>query len=168
MITSKQQEFDTALHSILNKIDAGIVTCEDFNGLINKTIIGETSPEAVRDRVRRRTIRNATDSHIDSETGHQSLTLPSFADRVQPKRKPRHQQNHGRARIAHAHSIRTQQSKINDAVEFIRKYQGSLVTEEMLEGVDKGLLRKLVVRLMSHPHTNRDWLYELSRKLDKS
>ena len=95
-------EDDAALAGILKKIDEGTVTCDDFNKLIL-----ESTPESIRDRIRRRTIKNTTDSHIDDK-GHQQLSLPQFQKRVVPKRKPLHQQNHGRSKIAHAHSARTQ------------------------------------------------------------
>lgn len=168
MITSKKAELDQALDTVLGKIEAGTITCEDFNGLINKTMIGETSPEAVRDRVRRRTTRNETDTHIEPETGHQSLTLPTMADRVQPKVKPVNQQNHGRARIAHAHSARTQ-SRLQSAVEFIEKNQGKPITEDVLSTIpNREILQKLTAKLMARPGVDRDWLQELLHKLDES
>lgn len=105
---NRKSEFDIALTALLEKIERRVVLPEDFNNLIAMTI-GESSPEAVRDRLRRRTLRNETDSHIDNETGHQPLTLPSFQKRVQPKRKPSHQQSHGRSKLGHNHSVRTQQ-----------------------------------------------------------
>jgi hypothetical protein len=108
MITSKKAELDQALTDVLGKIDAGKITCEDLNCFIHKALIGETTPEAVRDRVRRRTTQNATDSHIEPQSGHQPLVTPQLASRVQPKRQPMNQQNHGRAAIAHRHSARTQ------------------------------------------------------------
>lgn len=93
-------------HLIFQKIEEGTVTVDDFNKLIS-----EATPEALRDRVRRRTTQNATDGHIDDE-GHQKLDLPKFADRVQPKReKADNTQMHGRGKIAHKKSARTQKRK---------------------------------------------------------
>jgi hypothetical protein len=90
-------------HPIFDKIRNGTVTETDFNKLIS-----EAMPESVRDRVRRKTNRNPTSSHI-SQAGHQKLKLPSFAKRVQPKRKknPKSQMN-GSGKAAHDKSTRTQ------------------------------------------------------------
>lgn len=90
-------------HKIYKKIQEGIVTAEDFNQLIS-----EAMPECTRDRVRRRTTKNVTDSHQDSE-GHQKLKSPTFADRVQPKReKSSNSQMKGRGKSGHRRSTRTQ------------------------------------------------------------
>ncbi len=165
MITPKKAVFDQALQEVLVKIDTNTVTCEDFNKLIGRTMIGETTPESVRDRLRRRTIKNSTDSHIEPETGHQHLTLPKMADRVQPRIKPEHQQNHGRARIAHRHSTKTQ--ALRPAFEFIIKNHGSTITEEVLSGVgDREILKRVACKLLTDPELDRDWLYKLVRKLD--
>jgi len=172
MIASKKQELDSALAEVLEKIDAGAVTCEDFNGLIRQTI-GESTPEAIRDRLRRRTIKNATASHQEPKTGHQPLDQPVFADRIQPKRKPLNQQNHGRAGIAHAHSARTQARnaamesvppRFVKAVEFIEDNFGKPITEEMLANSPANL-RTVAAKLMSRPGVDRDWLFDLLRKL---
>jgi hypothetical protein len=172
MISCKKNELDDVLTTVLGKIDAGTVTCEDFNGLIGKTIIGETTPESVRDRLRRRTIRNNTASHLEPETGHQPLTLPVVRDRLQPKRKPEHQQNHGRAAIAHQHSARQQAQdqalvhRFQPALEFIRKYKGQPLTEELLALIsDRDRLRSLATKLITRPGVDRDWLYDLVIKL---
>lgn len=163
MIKSKKEEFDGALSSVLEKIDKNIVTCEDFNRLIG-VVIGETTPESVRDRLRRRTIVSDTESHIEPESGHQSLELPTFAGRIQPKIKPRHQQNHGRSRIAHAHSARTQ--AINAAVEFVVSNHGKPITEELLSTVTNTEFVKYAVnKLIMDNKLDRDWLYQLFRKL---
>lgn len=93
-------------HPIFNKIDEGTVTVADFNQLIS-----ESSPEVVRDRIRRKTNHNVTDSHLDSN-GHQQLSQPQFAKRVQPKkeRNPGTQFN-GQGKAAHRRSTRTQRRK---------------------------------------------------------
>jgi hypothetical protein len=109
VIVSRKAELDQALTEVLSKIETQTVTCEDFNRLIERTVIGETTPEGVRDRLRRRTIKNATDSHQENETGEQPLTLPHFDGRVRPKRAPMNQQTHGRSALAHRHSARTQE-----------------------------------------------------------
>lgn len=179
MIKPKKQELDAALEDVTRKIDAGTVTCEDFNGLIAKTIIGESTPEAIRDRMRRRTLKNATDSHIDNETGHQPLKLPTMAARVQPKRKPLNQQSHGRSSIAHAHSARTQQrtmaaslkeakvpERFQPALDFIVENLGKELTREVLAEIPcKTHVKALATKLMSRPGTDRDWLYALIQKL---
>ncbi len=179
MIESKKEEFDLALQSLITKIDGGIVTCEDFNKLISTTMIIETTPEAVRDRLRRRTIKNDTDSHIDNETGHQPLEPPTFAARVQPKRKPVNQQNHGRAKLAHAHSAKTQSKtmaasfedaaiplKFQDAMAFIIENVGKPLSDELLATInDKPTLHAMANKLMSKPKVNRDWLHDLIIKL---
>lgn len=179
MIQPKKQEFDAALESVIVKINAETVTCEDFNGLIAKTILGESTPEAIRDRVRRRTIENPTDSHIDNETGHQPLKLPTMAARVQPKRQPMNQQSHGRANIAHAHSAKTQErtmaaslkeakvpEKFQAALDFIVENIGQPITNEIIAEVPNKLyVKTLAAKLLSRPGTDHDWLYALTQKL---
>lgn len=91
-------------HPIFTKITEGTVTADDFNKLIQEAV-----PECLRDRVRRHTIKNATDSHQEPDTGHQPLDLPTFADRVQPKRERQNSsQMHGRGKLGHRHSTRAQ------------------------------------------------------------
>ncbi len=180
MIQPMKQELDAALESVVSKIDSGAVTCEDFNGLIAKTMIGESTPEAIRDRMRRRTIKNPTDSHQENETGHQPLSGPTMAARVQPKRKPGNQQSHGRAKIAHAHSARTQErtmaaslreakvpEKFQPALDYIAENIGKELTTEVLAEIPcKTNVRALASKLMSRPGADRDWLYALIQKLD--
>lgn len=180
MIQPIKQELDAALESVVSKIDSGSVTCEDFNGLIAKTMIGESTPEAIRDRIRRRTIKNSTDSHQDNETGHQPLSAPTLAARVQPKRAPNNQQSHGRAKLAHAHSARTQKrtmaaslreakvpEKFQPALDYLVENIGKDLTTEVLAGIPcKVHVRTLAAKLMSQPGTDRNWLYALIQKLD--
>lgn len=151
-------------HPIFEKITNGTASEADFNKLIQ-----ESTPESVRDRVRRRTKRNSTDSHQDEE-GHQDLELPTYADRVQPKRKPsgRSQMN-GRGRVAHKHSAKTQKrtmpKKFEEAVHFIDKHIGSDNYDAELQLVeDKRALSLVATRMMSMPKVDRDWLMEVSRK----
>lgn len=168
MLQPKRAELDKALHDVLAKIEDKTVTCEDFNTLIKKTVIGETSPEGVRDRLRRRTSRNATDSHIEPETGHQPLQDPSLAKRVQPKITPQHQQSHGRSRIAHQHSARTQaqDAQLKPSFEFIAKNQGNPITEDMLRSVtDPEVLKETAIRLLNNEGVDKKWLWELVEKL---
>ncbi len=170
MIASKTTEFDAALNEVIGKIDAGTVTCEDFNGLIKKTLIGESTPESIRNRVRRHTIRNATDSHIEPETGHQPLEAPNLAARVQPKRQPVNQQNHGRAKQGHRHSVRSQAAAVpprfQSAMEYIEKYHGKPLTEDALASIqNKNDLKTLTTKLLLNPRFDRDWLHSLLQKL---
>lgn len=173
MIQSKKAELDAAMEAVLTKIEDKAVTCEDFNRLITKTIIGETTPEAIRDRLRRRTTVNATDSHIEPETGHQKLQPPTMAARVQPKRQPLNQQSHGRSNVAHDHSARTQArnaelGRLQPAVEFVETNLGKPITEEMMASVPNRQYVKLVAtRLMSQPGVDRDWLYDLVHKIEQ-
>lgn len=100
---SEEDMSESTDHPIFRKIEEGTVTADDFNRLIS-----EATPESLRDRVRRHTTRNVTDSHIDDE-GHQKLKPPKFADRVQPKReKANNTQMHGQGKAAHRRSARTQ------------------------------------------------------------
>jgi len=152
-------------HIIYTKITEGKATADDFNQLIQ-----EATPESVRDRVRRRTTVNDTDSHQDIE-GHQQLNLPSFGDRVQPKRKPAgHSQMNGRGRIAHRHSARTQSKTVPErfveAVEFIKQNIGK--PEYNIQLVeDKHALNLLATKMMAIPNINRDWLSDLITILKK-
>lgn len=92
---------------ILKKIDEGTVTIDDFNKLIQ-----EAMPESVRDRVRRRTVVNATGSHIDNATGHQKISLPNFTKRTAPKReRSNNTQMTGAGKAGHRRSTRTQRRK---------------------------------------------------------
>lgn len=106
MLIPKDETMKENSHVIFKKIEEGTVTASDFNKLIS-----EATPEALRDRVRRRTKKNETDSHIDDE-GHQKLKPPKFADRVQPKReRADNTQMHGQGKAAHRRSARTQKRK---------------------------------------------------------
>jgi len=171
MIKPNKQAMDDVLKTVIDKIDGGTITCEDFNHLIAKTMIGESTPEAIRDRLRRRTKRNETDSHIEPETGHQQLDAPTFAARVQPKRQPLHKQGHGRSKIAHAHSARTQsrtmaasfEDKYSRAINFIVENMGKIVEEETLAAIP--YLREVSQRLMIKPDVDHDWLYNIIIRL---
>ncbi len=150
-------------HPIYRKIDEGTVTAGDFNRLIQ-----EATPESVRDRVRRRTSRNETDSHQDIE-GHQQLELPTFADRIQPKReRADNTQMHGRGKAGHRHSARTQHrtmpKRFTEALEFIQKHMGEEKEDyrkDLAIFEDKYALATLATKMMSLPNVDRDWLYEL-------
>ena len=110
LIPKEEKTMKEATHPIFRKIDEGTVTVNDFNQLI-----AEATPESVRDRLRRKVKRNETDSHIDDE-GHQKLKLPTFASRVQPKRKrANNTQMHGQGKAAHRRSTRTQKRQQQNA-----------------------------------------------------
>jgi hypothetical protein len=148
-------------HIIYTKITEGKVTVDDFNQLIQ-----EATPESVRDKVRRRTKSNVSDTYQDEE-GHQELDLPSFNKRLQPKRKPSNRtQMNGRGRIAHRHSARTQErtmpKRFTEAIEFIRENIGKSDYDDALQLVeDKRALHTVATKLMAIPDINRDWLLEL-------
>jgi hypothetical protein len=148
-------------HTIYTKIAEGKATTEDFNQLIQ-----EATPESVRDRVRRRMKTNATDSHQDG-LGHQQLNLPNFNDRVQPKRKPSNRsQMHGRGRVAHRHSAKTQEKtmpkRFAEAVEFIREHIGKSDYDNALQLIeDKRALNVVATKFMALPNIDRDWLSKL-------
>lgn len=94
---------DDLYENIISKIDDGTISKDDFDKFLS-----ESMPESVRDRVRRRTIVDPTEDHVDDE-GHQGMKLPSFSGRVSPKRKPSGKsQMNGRGNIGHKHSARTQ------------------------------------------------------------
>jgi len=154
-----KNESDELLKGILKKIDEGTVTCDDFNRLIQ-----ETTPESIRDRIRRRTVKNATSSHIDKD-GHQQLKLPEFKKRIAPKRKPEHQQNHGRSKIAHAHSARTQRrtmpGKFDEEIQFIAYNIGKNLSECDLSNINRRQLLLVSRKMMALPNINRDWLLDL-------
>lgn len=104
-------------HPIFQKIDEGTVTVDDFNKLIS-----EASPEALRDRVRRKVKHNVTDSHQDQD-GHQKLQGPQFAKRIQPKKEknPGVQMN-GQGKAAHRRSTRTQRRKAKATTESVKRF----------------------------------------------
>jgi len=95
------------LDEVLLKIQLETVTAEDFNNLIV-----ESMPESIRKRVQRRL--RPTNHHVDNKTGHNRIKpLGNIADRVQPKRKPGHQQSHGQSRAANRRSQQTQAREDN-------------------------------------------------------
>ncbi len=171
-------EADLTLNEVLGKIDAGTVTCEDLNTLIQKSLT-ETNDASIVDRVRRITSKpiDPLRSHIEPETGHQDLKpIPNIHRNADPKLKPEHPMSHGRSKIGHDHSARTQARKakvkkqtplrFKSSFEFIEKNVGKPLTEEILATVpDKIMLRTLVSRFISRPNVNRDWFYELLQKL---
>jgi len=150
-------------HPIYQKIDEGTVTTDDFNSLIQ-----EATPESVRDRVRRRTSRNETDRHQDVE-GHQQLELPTFADRVQPKReRADNTQMHGRGKAGHRHSARTMRhtmpKRFHEALDFIQAHMGKPredYRKDLAIFEDKYALATLATKMMSLRNVDRDWLNEL-------
>jgi hypothetical protein len=164
----KLAKMEESKHPIFDKIDEGIVTTEDFNQLI-----AEATPEGARDRNRRRMKPLNTRQHLDDE-GHQKTELPTFADRVQPKReRSGRTQKHGRGKVGHRASTRTQRrkaameapEKYKEGLDFIQEHMSKPITDEMLENVqDKEALYKLAARIMTRPDANRDWLNELMRR----
>lgn len=154
-------KIDTIYEGVLRKIDNKTITTEDLNLLIS-----ETTPESVRDRIRRRTIRNTTKSHIDGG-GHQRLKPPQFQKRITPKRKPSNQQNHGRGKLGHRHSTRTQRRNFSEELNFIRDNFGKPIAECDMSTIDYSMMLDLVHKIISLPNVNRDWLYELKLKLEK-
>lgn len=151
---------DPILETIVAKIDAGTVTTSDFDALIR-----ESTPEAVRNRVRRRTKRTPTERHVDI-AGHQQLQLPTFKDRIAPKRKPGHQQSHGRGRLGHDHSTRTQR-RIGEALQFIATHIGKPIDEAAVKTFpDQRLLRVLTTKLLLKPGIDRDWLMNVKSLLE--
>lgn len=158
-------------HPIFKKIEEGTVTADDFNSLI-----AEATPEATRDRMRRRSIKNATDSHQDNADGHQPLDLPTFADRVQPKReRSNNTQMHGRGKMGHRHSARSQRGKpklhediperFEPLVRFIIDNIGKDITESVNTISDKRAMQAVISKMMSVPDIDREWLHTLSAKL---
>lgn len=154
------------LQEVLAKIEDGTVQKEDFNRLIlARRPVLESTPEAIRDRVRRRTSENPTDSHL-SHDGHQPLSGPQFVDRVAPKRKPVGQQGHGISKLAHRQSTRTQRRRAMEAVEFIVKSHNKPISESELSQYDTHILSAVISKLMADPRLNRDWLYSLSKLIE--
>jgi len=150
---------------IEQKIAAGTVTTEDFNQLINEVL-----PSAGIERVRRRTRRAATDSHIDPE-GHQPLEPNHSIDaRVNPK----HHTDQGKSQmlhrgtVGHNTSTRTQRrrakSRFDEAVAYLEANIGK--EDYDLSAVqDPQALLALTARLLREGWTNRDWLYTLHQQL---
>lgn len=174
MVLVPKEEFEnmTESHPIFTKIEEGTVTTDDFNRLIQ-----EATPEAIRDRIRRRTKRNATDEHIDDE-GHQRLELPTYADRVQPKReRTDRSQNNGRGKAGHRRSARTQKRTMHKAFEsvpprfknaarFLVENIGQPITESLVDKArDVTLLPIVIPKFMALPGVDRNWLDQLSRRL---
>lgn len=151
---------DTILNTIIKKIDNKTITCEDINELIKGSMINETTPESIRDRIRRRVLKTNTRTHLDKD-GHSKLKTPDFAKRTHPKRKPENQQNHGRSRIAHKHSERTQKRIYEDEIQFVINNIGKTINESDINRLNKENLHKVAVKLMSKPNINRDWLNDL-------
>lgn len=159
-------------HPIYQKISEGTVTAEDFNKLLS-----EATPESLRDRVRRRIMpqRDNLKSHQDKE-GHSDLKLPKFADRVQPKRKPSgNTQMHGRGKVGHRHSTKTQRKKFDESV-FPERFQRAIrfisdnigkeeYSKELSLLEDKSALKHVINNLMTLPNINREWLHDLRKNI---
>jgi len=160
-------ELDRMAEDVIKKIDEGTATIGDFQALIE-------SPEAIRNRVRRH-MRPKKGGIRQDDDGHTETGLPSFGDRIKPKRKPGHQQDKGGARRAHRDSSRTQErtmskslknSRFSEAAEFIANNIGKEVAAHILEQVnDKPMLLVAAKRLMSVPNIDRDWLNSLCHEL---
>ncbi len=157
----KQEKKKEKSHPIFNKIDEGIVTVDDFNKLIS-----EATPEAVRDRVRRRTLKSPTKNHIDSE-GHQQLGLPKFAARVQPKReRANNTQMTGQGKAAHRRSTRTQRRKaaaksMQENLHIVTRY---LIEEEKWKSEQLLLLLDEPWKWYNKIKEARDWYNERSTR----
>lgn len=163
-VCGKEVNEDRGLQEVLSKIEEGTLTCEDIN-----TLIAETTPESIRDRVRRRMKLKTSRTHLD-EKGHQKLKLPGFGKRVMPKRKPVNQQNHGRSKIAHKHSAKTQAKNAAvkpymEAINHIRETIGQPINEQTIKINVPGLLA-VALKMMSLPNINRDWLHDLTKYLE--
>ena len=152
---------DLIYETVISKIDDGTVSCDDFNLLIK-----ESTPEAIRDRLRRRNIVNVTKTHLDDD-GHQQLELPEMNMRVQPKRKPDNQQGHGIADLAHKASVRTQarQQKFTEEIQFIQNNIGKPIEECDWSDVDQRALLAVANKIMELPKVNRNWLSRLCQEI---
>lgn len=148
---------------IFEKIEKKIVTTDDFNELIS-----EATPESLRDRARRRVMpqQDSVKSHQDTESGHAKLTLPTFNDRIQPKRKPIHKQMNGGGRIGHRHSTREQrtESRIGSAIGYIKENYGKEIVDVPVE--NKLALIAAAKKIMALPNCDREWLNNLCIKLE--
>ena len=148
---------DLQIEEIKAKIESHNITAQDFNQLINESL-----PSSSIDRVRRRTRRTPTKSHIDAK-GHQPMQLPKLSARVLPKRRPNNtksQMTH-RGKSAHRKSARTQKRQYAEALRFIKKYVGKRSDEYKiaLENLqDKNALLRLIVNLFPRPSINKEWL----------
>jgi len=145
------------LESVISKIEAKTITIDDINALI-----AEAVPASTVDRVRRRTRRTPTASHIDNRSGHQHLNLPKFQARVAPKRKPvGNTQMRHRGKAAHKRSARTQKRQYAEALQFLKKHIGKPIAEcqTALAGLsDKLAMRRLLVGLLNTDNLNKEWL----------
>lgn len=154
----------TYFEEISKKIENKEVTTEDFNRLISEASLASTT-----DRVRRRTRKTPTDSHIDAE-GHQHLTSPKFSARVSPKLEPvgDNQMSH-RGKAAHKASTRTQRRKhrkFGESIDFVATNIGKPITESMLGTIiNKSELSKVITYMLKTPNINRDWLWALQSKI---
>jgi hypothetical protein len=150
---------DKLLETVLSKIDNCTITTEDLNNLIR-----ESTPEAIRDRLRRRSIKNATKSHIEHD-GDQRLKPPKLADRVSPRRKPPNQQDHGRSEIAHRHSTLTQRrnAKLTEAIAYINENQGKTINISGIQNI--ALMKKIIQAIIDNPNVNKVWLEQLYKAM---
>lgn len=169
--SSTQKTIDTEFANIISKIENKSVTAEDFNNYIS-IIMNESTPKSTTERVMRKVRNPLRKGHVDNPTGHQRLSLPSFSDRVTPRRETdgSEQMDHDGA-AGHKRSTRTQDTmrrKVSEAVDFIIKHQGRPVEEcDISSVVNRNTLAKLAVGLAKLPGTDTNWLLELSRKIDE-
>ena len=175
---SMESSLEESTDPIFAKIEEKTVTAEDFNQLIQ-----EETPESIRNRVRRRPMaqERTVKSHQDNETGHAKMGLPKIADRVQPARKPEHQQDRGRGDLGHRHSARTQKRTMSKslaetgrfaaAIQFILEWYGKPFADynKLLAEIEDRTAVTIVARkLMAKPGANRDWLSDVCKQMEVS
>jgi hypothetical protein len=153
---------------VLGKIEAKTITADDINKLISESL-----PSSAIDRVSRRTIKNASDSHIDNKTGHQSLS--PVPKEPSPKRRPSDKtKTYGRAKQARKKSARTEKrkaGKYTEAIEFIDKFIGKSVDDygESFNNLqNKDALFEVATRLLRDDDVNRDWMWKIRESISEN
>lgn len=149
---------DKILTDFLTKCEDSTVTVNDLNDLIVESL-----PSSIKDRVHRRTRITPYDSHIDHD-GHQSMTLPNFKDRINPKKSAHNKQNHGRSRSAHDKSTRTQQ--IQAAADFIKENANKEITTTLVESAPE--LIHIVANRLIMRGIMVEWLSKFVEKLKEN
>ena len=163
---SANTHIDKIYNLICAKIDDKSIVCEDLDNLIRESLA-----KGIQDRVQRRTRKPPTAPHQDSETGHQKLSSPNMKGRVVPKRKPPHPMSHGRSKAANRRSQRTQAASraakgpFAESIEFIKRHIGKSLNESDLTNINKSDLHKVATKMMALPNVNRDWLFDLCKKI---
>lgn len=143
--------------AIEDKIEEGTVTRDDMNALI------ETSLQSMRERLlRRMRPGDSNDGHDDkghagpARVGSRTAPRRGGGKMNDPRRTAR-----GRRAVSHQEDIT---SRYSEAARFIVENRGKPITDVPVSDIDG--LRRLTARLLTVDMSDREWYYDLYRRID--